>query len=121
MFWSFLFYSTLSAEATENDGAIIIRLGGEVISADAKQTTTTVAAPISLDVVHMDINEIIRIFSSHSGQNILLAEGIQGTVSARITNQPWDIALLSIVESNGWTLTSIGEILLVKPIQTATK
>ena len=121
MFWSFLFYPTLWARATENDGAVIIKLGGEVASAEPSSQSVLIAAPISLDVVHMDIREVIRIFATHSGQNILLSDGIQGTVTARVTNVPWTLALQSIVQSNGWTVTTIGEILLVEPINTTTK
>ena len=58
MFWSFLLYPTLSAQATENDGAVIIKLGGEVVSVDSKAESIPVAAPISPDVVHMDITEL---------------------------------------------------------------
>lgn len=121
MFWSFLFYPTLSAQATENDGAVIIKLGGEVISAESSTQSPPVATPISLDVIHMDITDVIRIFATHSGENILLADGIQGTVTARVTNVPWNLALASIVQTNGWTVTTIGEILLIEPISTSTK
>ena len=121
MFWSFLFYPTLWSQATENDGAVIIKLGGEVVTTEPNAETAPVATPISLDVVHMDIIELIRIFATHSGQNILLSDGIQGTVTARVTNVPWTLALQSVVQSNGWTVTPIGEILLVEPINTTTK
>ena len=121
MFWSFLLYPTLSAQATENDGAVFIKLGGEVVSVDSKTKSDPVATPISLDVVHMDITDLIRIFATHSGHNILLSDGIQGTVTARVNNVPWNLALQSIVQTNGWTVTTIGEILLIEPIGTNTK
>lgn len=134
MFGSLLFYSISllhatptdgiteskrSNTATNSDGAVIIKLGGEVTSADSPAQSLPVSAPISLDVVHMDIAEVIRIFATHSGQNILLGEGIQGTVTARVTNVPWTLALQSIAQSNGWTVTTIGEILLIEPIGTS--
>lgn len=131
MFGSLLFYSISLLYATPtngntenqnqskaNDGAVIIKLGGEVVSADQPVQTQPVSAPISLDVVHMDITEVIRIFAIHSGQNILLGEGVQGTVTARVTNVPWRLALQSIAQSNGWTITTIGEILLIEPLST---
>ncbi len=121
MFWSLFFYPTLWAQATENDGAVIIKLGGEVVAAENSSQSVPVATPISLDVVHMDITDIIRIFATHSGQNILLSDGVQGTVTARVTNVPWTLALESIVQSNGWTVTTIGEILLIEPLSTPTK
>lgn len=114
MFFSILFYQTQWAQATENDGAILIRLGGEVIQ-ENQQTTVTAPAPkpITLDLLQTDIAEIVRIFAIHSGQNILLADGIQGTVSVRVTNVPWTDALNAIVQSNGWALLPVGEILMV--------
>jgi len=131
MFVSLLFYSISLLYATPtdgktenqnqskiNDGAVIIKLGGEVVSADQPVQTQLVSAPISLDVVHMDITEVIRVFALHSGQNILLGEGVQGTVTARVTNVPWTLALQSIAQSNGWTITTIGEILLIEPLST---
>ena len=121
MFWSLLLYPTLSAQATENDGAVIIKLGGEVTSAETTSQSILVASPISLDVVHMDITDVIRIFATHSGHNILLSDGIQGTVTARVNNVPWNLALQSIVQSNGWTVTTIGEILLIEPINNTSK
>lgn len=121
MFWSLLLYPTLSAQATENDGAVLIKLGGEVVSAESKPQSEPSAKPISLDIVHMEISEVIRIFATHSGQNILLSDGVQGTVTARVNNVPWSLALQSIVQSNGWTVTTIGEILLIEPISTTTK
>ena len=121
MFWSLLLYPTLSVLATENDGAIIIKLGGEIVSSESKSEAISLATPISLDVVHMDITDVIRIFATHNGKNILLSDGVRGTVTARVNNVPWDIALQSIVQSNGWTVNNIGEILLIEPISTSTK
>ena len=121
MFWSFLLYPTLSAQATENDGAVIIKWVVKWYQSSSKSTSVPVATPISLDVIHMEITDVIRIFATHSGHNILLSDGIQGTVTARVNNVPWDLALQSIVQTNGWTVTTIGEILLIEPIGTATK
>ena len=121
MFWSLLLYPTLSAQATENDNAVIIKLGGDVVTAESESQSPISAKPISLDVVHMDITEVVRIFATHSGHNILLSDGIQGTVTARINNVPWDLALQSIVQSNGWNVTLIGEIVLIEPSKPTTK
>ncbi len=115
MFFSILFYQTQWALATENDGAVLIRLGGEVIQESQQQSVIPIPPPkpITLDLLQTDIAEIVRIFAMHSGQNILLADGVQGTVSVRVTNVPWTDALNAIVQSNGWALLPVGEILMV--------
>jgi|GEM_PF-5278805 len=114
IFFSFLLYPTLSAQATENDGAVLIRLGGEVVSAEQTIDTTIVTpSPITMDVVQMNIEDVVRIFALHSGQNIVIADGVSGSVSAQVNNVPWTTALQAIAQSNGWTLVAIGEILMI--------
>ena len=112
--FSFLLYPTLSAQATENDGAVLIRLGGEVVSAEKTvKTTLPTPAPITSDIVQMNIQDVVRLFAIHSGQNIVISDGVDGTVSAQVNNVPWNTALQAIVQSNGWTLVAIGEILMI--------
>ncbi len=118
---SLLLYPTSSVLASENDGAVLIRLGGEVISEPSKPTPPPPPPkPITLDLVHIDVQEVIRIFVEHSGQNILLSDGISGSVSAQLNNVPWTLALHSIAQSNGWVLTAVGEIWIIsKPAETS--
>lgn len=61
----------------------------------------------------MDIQTIVRLFAQHSEANIIIADGVTGTVSAKIESVPWPIALQSIVQSNGWILVSLGDIWIV--------
>lgn len=116
-----LFHTTASANPTESDGAVLIRLGGEVLSETSNATPPPPPPkPITLDLVHTDIREVIRLFAEHSGQNILLSDGISGTVSAQLNNVPWTLALQSIAQSNGWVLTAVGEIWIIsKPMESS--
>ena len=113
--------STSPSQNTANDGAVLIRLGGEVLHpSTASEPPLDTSTPISIDVVQMKIQDIVRIFAQHSGQNILLAEGVNGTITARLQHVPWQTALQSIVYSNGWTLVAIGEIWMITPQQPST-
>ena len=109
-----LYYPHLINLATANDNAVLIKLGGEVTTLPTEPIKPVQHyKPISLDVVHMDIQEIVRHFSRHSGANIIIADGVSGTVSAKIDQIPWNIALQSIVHSNGWSLIELGDIWIV--------
>ena len=111
-----LFYQYCLNLANANDNAIVISSDGEVVPwTPPKNPALENSTPISLDLVHTDITTIIRIFANHSGANIVLADGVQGTISAQITNTPWQLALYSISQSNGWTLLQIGEIWMITP------
>lgn len=114
---SLLYYPLWVGQATANDNAILIKLGGEVT---VLPTSPTPPPPqfkkISLDVIHMDIQQIVRLFTQHSEANIIIADGVSGTVSAKINEVPWPTALQSIVQSNGWTLISLGDIWIVTTV-----
>ena len=48
-----------------------------------------------------DIADVAAGFAAFSGRTIVVGKGIQGTVSAEIKNQPWDLAFQAILESQG--------------------
>ena len=111
-----LFYQYCLNLANANDNAIVIRPDGEVIPwTPPNDQSLADSPPISIDVVRMDITSVIRIFIEHSESNIILADGIQGTISAQLTNTPWQLALYTISQSNGWTLLKIGDIWMITP------
>jgi type IV pilus assembly protein PilQ len=47
------------------------------------------------------IGEVIAGFAAFSGRSIILGKDIQGTVTAEIKNQDWDVALNAILASQG--------------------
>lgn len=56
----------------------------------------------NFDFVDQPIAEVLSSFSDFSGRTILPSRNVTGTVSAHITNQPWDVALRAILNANGF-------------------
>ena len=50
------------------------------------------------------IDDVIAAFSRFSGRTIRLSREVTGTVSARVTDQPWDVALELIMSAHGYML-----------------
>ncbi len=48
-----------------------------------------------------DIRDVIAAFASFSGRTIVIGKDVQGTVTAEIRNQPWDVALRAILQGQG--------------------
>ena len=46
-----------------------------------------------------DIRDVIAAFAAFSGRTIVVGKDVQGTVTAEIKNQPWDVALRAILQS----------------------
>ncbi|HJU90942.1 MAG TPA: AMIN domain-containing protein [Gemmatimonadaceae bacterium] len=48
-----------------------------------------------------DIRDVISAFAVFSGRTIVVGKGVTGTVSAEVRDQPWDVALRAILQSQG--------------------
>jgi type IV pilus assembly protein PilQ len=58
-------------------------------------------ARISVDFQDTDIRDVITSFSVFSGRTIIVGKGVAGTVTASIKDQPWDVAMRSILQAQG--------------------
>src|SRR5688572_7433059 len=56
---------------------------------------------MSVTFFNADIRDVIAGIAAFSGRTIVVNGSVQGTVTAEINNQPWDIALRTILETQG--------------------
>jgi hypothetical protein len=101
---------------------------------DARKTTTTeidggtVTIPawqpkeftgqhISLDFKDADIQNVLRILADVSGLNIITTEDVQGKLTMRLVNVPWDEALNSILKAKGLDMVREGNIARVSSVE----
>jgi type IV pilus assembly protein PilQ len=59
-------------------------------------------ARISIEFSEMPIRDVLFTFADFSGRSIVAGSTVEGTVSAKIENQPWDQALDVILQTNGY-------------------
>jgi type IV pilus assembly protein PilQ len=72
-------------------------------AAPAKQSQEPRITGINWDKA--PINDVIAMFASFTGRTILPSKAVTGTVTATITNLPWDVALREIMNANGYDVT----------------
>jgi len=72
--------------------------------ADALQSQ---APRITVQWDNASIEDVVAGFAAFSGRTIILAKGIQGNVTAEIKNQPWDLALNAVLESQGLSVQTL--------------
>lgn len=73
---------------------------------------------ISLDFVNADIHSIFRLISHVSRLNIVAGDDVQGLVTVRMTDVPWDQALAAVLQAKGLGSQRFGNIVRVAPIET---
>ncbi len=60
---------------------------------------------ITISVDGTDIRDVIATFASFSGRTIVVGKDVAGSVTADITDKPWDVALQAILQSQGLAAT----------------
>ena len=108
--------------AKKDDGAVLIRLGGEVVSADqvvAPPPLPNTHRTVSLDLQDADIHNVLRLFAEVSGLNFVASDDVQGKVTVFLEDVPWDQALAVILHSEGLGAQRYGQrIMTIEPIRT---
>ncbi|MEO7359816.1 MAG: AMIN domain-containing protein [Gemmatimonadaceae bacterium] len=60
---------------------------------------------ISIDFDGTDIRDVIATFAKFSGRSIIAGKDVTGTVTANISDKPWDVALQAILSGQGLAAT----------------
>ncbi|MCS6799568.1 MAG: type IV pilus secretin PilQ [Myxococcota bacterium] len=76
---------------------------------------------IDLDFKDADIHNILRLLADVGGVNIVTSDDVQGTVTIRMRNVPWDQALEVILQAKGLGMVRRGNLIRVAPLETLEK
>jgi type IV pilus assembly protein PilQ len=72
---------------------------------------------ITLDVVHADIHDVLRILAEKGGLNIVVAGEVQGKVTMKLRDVPWRQVLATVLATNGLGHEQRGNVLRVAPLK----
>lgn len=76
----------------------------------------TPSKTISLDVQGADVRDVLRLLAETGGINILTSGDVQGTVTTRLIDVPWEQALEAILQLTGLAQERQGKVMLVAPV-----
>ncbi len=86
-----------------------VSFGTDTPSAGAKH-----AKKIDLDLVSADIANTCRLIGELAGVNIVVGDGVTGTVTLRMRGVPWDQALEAICLAKGYWTERVGSVIIVR-------
>lgn len=90
-----------------------VRSGGPSVSIPSPAGRKFAGNPISLDFKDGNIQDVFRLFADISGLNVVVNPGVNGAVSLRVSNRPWDEVLEQILAVNGYTYRIDGNVLWI--------
>jgi type IV pilus assembly protein PilQ len=73
---------------------------------------------ISLDFKDADIGNILRLIAEVSDLNVIAGDEVEGKVTIRLVDVPWDQALDVILLTKGLGFVRVGSVLRIAPIET---
>ena len=79
----------------------------EYLAAHRGEALQSQAPRITVQWDNAGIEDVIAGFAAFSGRTIILAKGVTGNVTAEIKNQPWDLALNAVLESQGLAVQTL--------------
>ena len=74
-------------------------------------------SPISFHVIDAPIKQVLRFISEESNLNMVIGESVQGTVTLKLEDVPWDQALHTIFKVKSLGYTRDGNVITVLPLQ----
>ncbi len=72
---------------------------------------------VTLNFQDIDTRSVLQLLAEISGQNIVVADTVQGNVTLRLNNVPWDQALDIVLTTKGLDMRSNGNVIIVAPAE----
>lgn len=119
---------SISPSASENrSGAVVAATAVEEVQAvtptisSAQATERYAGRRIDLDLKDADIHNVLRLLADVGRVNVVTADNVQGTVTIRMRNVPWDQALDVILQSKGLGMVRRANMIRVAPLDVLQK
>ena len=70
---------------------------------------------LTLNFQDIDVRAVLQLLADTSGQNIVVSDSVQGSVTLRLQNVPWDQALEIVMRSKGLAMRKRENVIMVGP------
>nr|WP_082432293.1 type IV pilus secretin PilQ family protein [Pseudomonas sp. NBRC 111124] len=71
--------------------------------------------PISLNFQDVEVRSVLQVLADYAGINLVASDTVQGNITLRLHEVPWDQALELVLRSKGLARREEGNVLLVAP------
>ncbi len=73
--------------------------------------------PLSLNFQDIEVRAVLQILADFTGLNVVVSDSVQGNITLRLKNVPWDQALDIILKTKGLSMRENGNVLLIAPTE----
>src|SRR5262245_48976222 len=86
-------------------------------AASAKEKKEYTGERLTLNFQDIETRAVLQLLADTSGQNIVVSDSVQGNVTLRLQNVPWDQALDIVLRTKGLDKRREGNVIIVAPTE----
>lgn len=93
----------------------LVMLGSPVVNALPAPGSYS-GKPLSLNFQDVEVRSVLQVLADFTGVNLVVSDAVQGRVTLRLEQVPWDQALETVLRSKGLGKRLDGNVLMVAPL-----
>ena len=99
-----------------NDFVIDVKpLSSEDVAERKKDKFGYSGDPLSLNFQNIEVRAVLQLMADFTGLNVVASDSVQGNITLRLKNVPWDQALDIILKTRGLGMRQTGNVVLIAP------
>jgi type IV pilus assembly protein PilQ len=101
----------------QSDKTLIVEVKPVVVSndTDRKDQFGYTGEKLSLNFQNIEVRAILQLLADFTGMNLVTSDTVQGNLTLRMKNVPWDQALDIILKTKGLAMRQNGNVMLIAP------
>ncbi|MDE2304324.1 MAG: type IV pilus secretin PilQ [Gammaproteobacteria bacterium] len=101
------------AYQSDNEYVIEVRHSTKLAAQEGKKRYT--GERLTLNFQNIDIRSVLQLLADTGGQNIVVSDSVNGSLTLRLQNVPWDEALDIVLRTKGLDKRQEGNVIIVGP------
>jgi len=103
------------AYQTDNEYVLSIKPLTEQEKQEKKKDFEYTGEKLSLDFQDIEVRAVLQIIADFTDLNLVASDTVQGRITLRLQNVPWDQALEMVLKNKGLDKRQVGNVLMVAP------
>jgi type IV pilus assembly protein PilQ len=103
------------AYQTDNEYVLSVKPLTEQEKLEKKKDFDYVGEKLSLDFQDIEVRAVLQIIADFTDLNLVASDTVQGRITLRLQNVPWDQALEMVLKNKGLDKRQVGNVLMVAP------
>lgn len=103
------------AYQTDNEYVVSIKPLSEQEKQEKKKDFEYTGEKLSLDFQDIEVRAVLQIIADFTELNLVASDTVQGRITLRLQNVPWDQALEMVLKNKGLDKRQVGNVLMVAP------